>query len=543
MKQNLEHSTDIAKRIVRGVRGFNLCAYLVALEGWRRGLTLKWYYNTPSNAELKAIGFNPIGKMFSLSSDERTHFFFRSRGDKVHNEAVDMGTNKEQTKKYLEKEGVPCPEGKRFKEEVADEEIIQYARKLGYPLVIKPTFGSLGKGVVTNINTDEGFKKNLRYVRSTLNYLDVIIERFISGEDARVYVVQDKVVAALKRVPANVTGDGKSTIEELIQKKNEERKKNPHLATRLIKVDEEVHTFLRKEGYSLSSVLKKEELIYLRGKSNISSGGDSIDITDQLPAEIKEVAVKAVSSVPGLVHAGVDLIIKGNKAVVMEINPTAVIASHLFPMTGIPRNVPKAIVDYYFPETKETIKNNFYFDYKVINNLMSSREVNEIEITNAPIGQIHTKRYIVTGKVQGVGYRRWVRKRALLHNIHGYTKNLDNGKVVIVAASSNKSDLDEFLKSCYIGPDKANVARIKEYEWYNPIKVGFEIRSKSKEEEIKELKLELNQIKREKQEMEQEMSYIVKKYSDMKGKYEAIRNSSSWKVTAPLRKLMSLIKN
>ncbi|MED4164993.1 hypothetical protein P4642_20210, partial [Halalkalibacterium halodurans] len=78
---------------------------------------------------------------------------------------------------------------------------------------------------------------------------------------------------------------------------------------------------------------------------------------------------------------------------------------------------------------------------------------------------------------------------------------------------------------------------------YNPIKVGFEIRSKSKEEEIKELKLELNQIKREKQEMEQEMSYIVKKYSNMKGKYEAIRNSSSWKVTAPLRKLMSFIKN
>src|SRR5699024_6026699 len=93
----------ISKQMVAGIRGFNLDAYLVALEGWRRGLTLKWYGDPSAVTDLKIIGFYPLGKTFSLSSKDKTHFFYRSRGDKVANEAVDIGANKHTTKEFLKK--------------------------------------------------------------------------------------------------------------------------------------------------------------------------------------------------------------------------------------------------------------------------------------------------------------------------------------------------------------------------------------------------------------------------------------------------------
>src|SRR5690625_2038959 len=103
------------------------------------------------------FGVNPPGRLFSLSSEERTHYFFRTRGDKVTNEAVELAADKGITKKILEKENIPVPKGKRFPEDATDEEIIAYSKTIDYPLVFKPTDASLGMGVVTNINGEDEF--------------------------------------------------------------------------------------------------------------------------------------------------------------------------------------------------------------------------------------------------------------------------------------------------------------------------------------------------------------------------------------------------
>src|SRR5690625_4034367 len=95
----------LTKQMIRGARGFNLDAYVMALEGWRRGLTLTWYYDAEEVTDMKIIGFNPLGKSFSLFSEDtkKTHYFYRSRGDKVTNEAVDIVHDKHLAKSYFNK--------------------------------------------------------------------------------------------------------------------------------------------------------------------------------------------------------------------------------------------------------------------------------------------------------------------------------------------------------------------------------------------------------------------------------------------------------
>jgi cyanophycin synthetase len=468
--------TTITPEMLNGVKGFNLCAFFVALEGFRRGLTLKFYFDSSQVGDMKNIGFDPIGKFFSLSSKERTHYFFRSRGDKVSNEAVDICTNKGDAKVFFHKGNVPTPEGRRFTAEETDETIVSFAKNISFPLVIKPTFGSLGKGVVTNITNEEEFVKSLHHVRNDLGEKDIIVETYHKGEDYRVYVIEDKVVGVIKRIAANVIGDGESTIAKLIEEKNEERKKNPHFLTRLITIDSEVHNMLAKKGYTLETIPPKGEQIFLKGKSNISSGGDSIDVTDCCPEEIKRSSILAVKAIPNLHHAGVDIIYDGTKAIVIEINPTAGISLHQFPALGQAQNVAGAIVDYYFPETKGLEKSNMYFGFKEILRMLRSKFVTELTVTKPMIGKIYAKKYIISGsKVQGVGFRYWIRKQAILQNLYGYTKNLKNGNVVVIVASTDKAAVDGFKSFCMQGPERAVVEKVTESVWDKPIKVGFEI--------------------------------------------------------------------
>src|SRR5699024_5612422 len=143
---------QLPNEIVRDARKTRLCAYSVALEGWRRGLKLKWYTKDSEHfQDMIVFGVNPPGRLYSLSSKERTHYFFRTRGDKVTNEGVEIGSEKDDTKVLLEKAGVPVPKGKGFEEDAEDEDILAYGQTLGFPLVLKPTDGSLGLGGVTQI--------------------------------------------------------------------------------------------------------------------------------------------------------------------------------------------------------------------------------------------------------------------------------------------------------------------------------------------------------------------------------------------------------
>src|SRR5699024_5677445 len=128
---------------------------------------------------------------------------------------------------------------------------------------------------------------------------------------------------------------------------------------------------------------------------------------------------------------------------------------------GESRNVPAAIMDYYFPETKglSENRNQIYFDYLSIYDILQKKYAQELTVTDAPNGELHTARYIVSGKVQKVGYRAWVRRQAIKRNLHGYTRNLENGRVVVIVAGDDKKKVDNFKQICLKGSPRAKVKK------------------------------------------------------------------------------------
>ena len=258
---------------------------------------------------------------------------------------------------------------------------------MDFPVVINPVDGRKSSGVISEILDEITLKKWLYYVRQELGHWNIIVENHVFGEDHRVFVVGDKVVAALKRVPANVIGDGKHTIRQLIDKKNILRKNNPNLSKNLIKIDKDTIYHLDILNYHLENVPDLNEVIYLRSISSISSGGDAIDITRSISEEEKSIAVKAIKAIPGLNHGGVDIIYDNNKKTnnlhIIEINSGAAISIHVFPAIGESIDVPSALLDYYFPESIENkhLHKNLFYDFKYLISPLIKGEVKKAILT------------------------------------------------------------------------------------------------------------------------------------------------------------------
>lgn len=464
-------------KIVKGIKGFSLCSFLIGLEGWRRGLTLKYYGEINQYSNIYTKGRKPFGRSYSLESKSKIHYFNQSRGDLVSNEAVKIAESKHKTKEYLKRHNIPVMPSMEFTENVSDQEIIQRVKEFGFPVIIKPTYGTLSRGVVLNIKNDTKLEESLTLVREKLGFKNIIVERYFEGEDIRLYVVNQVVVAALRRVPAKVTGDGKSTIKQLIQAKNKTRRNNPYLAARPVKLDEEVISVLKRNNYELDSILEDGKTILVKNKSTMNQGVDLYDITDEVKSHIKRLAINTLNALPNIPHGSIDMLYNGEEAVVLEVNPSANISMHMFPTEGKSRNVGAYLMDFYFPETKEKSGKhaNMYFDLLDIVDILKRNYTNYIEVKSLPESPIYAKRYVISGTVQNVGYRNWIKRQATLENLHGFAKNLNNGNVEVVVASSVQQKINGFEKKCIKGSKKSIVENVEGFNWDKEIKMGFEI--------------------------------------------------------------------
>lgn len=453
---------------------FHICAYLVALEGWRRGLTLTWY-----SQKVKKNRVHAPGRYFSLSSDEQTHYFYKSKGDLTSPKAQGITGKKHITKEWLSKAGVSIPQGNAFTGQHADEDIVAYANELTYPVVLKPTNGFQGIGVFANLKNEEEFRGALKHLREEMGFKDVIVEQFIDGKEYRIFVIGGEVIGAIEKIPPMVIGDGQRTVRQLIRDKNKDKKKNPHLVRKPIKIDYEVESIVKAAGYTLDSVLEEGKNLQVRDKNSLSSGGDPVDATDLLSKQAKENSVKALEAIPDLSLGGLDVMIDRHtqEAYVIEINAIPMIGSHLFPEIGIARDVPSAIIDHYFPETKDKREQNrnMYFNLADALKPLQDKISSEVTIQPAPVlEKAYATKYIVEGKVQKVGYRKWIRRRAIECDLCGYTKNLTNGTVEVVVTGEEK-DVKAFIDVCKQGPKRAEVTNVVETPWGGPFRIGFTI--------------------------------------------------------------------
>ncbi len=269
--------------------------------------------------------------------------------------AVDIACNKEQTKKMLDAASIPVANGGIC---VDDEDLKEVINKIGYPIVIKPLDGNHGKGASINVKKWEDAVEGLAYAKKYSHR--VIVEKFITGFDFRVLVIDNKLVAAAKREPAHVKGDGKQSIQQLIDETNLDPKRgygHENVLTQ-IDVDRDTTDLLEKLNYTLATVPKKDEVVYLKSTANLSTGGTSVDVTDLMHPE-NIFLCERISRVIGLDVCGVDIMaenltqpLKENGGCILEVNAAPGFRMHLAPSEGLPRNVAAPVIDMLYPPGK-----------------------------------------------------------------------------------------------------------------------------------------------------------------------------------------------
>jgi cyanophycin synthetase len=268
------------------------------------------------------------------------------------NIGVEIACDKEDTKYLLEQAEVPVPRGEIIRRESSLEAACDYVK---FPLVIKPIDGNHGRGITVNINSYEeavpAFYEAQKVSRS------VIVERFITGEDYRLLVVNHKLVAGAKRTPAHVVGNGTNTIKELVDIVNSDPRRGygHEKVLTAIKINELTKNLIAAAGYTSDSILPNGETLILKDTANLSTGGTAEDVTDIIhPANV--FMAERISKIIDLDICGIDIMTKDISqpvedvgGAVLEVNAGPGFRMHLAPTTGLPRNVAAPVIDKLFP--------------------------------------------------------------------------------------------------------------------------------------------------------------------------------------------------
>lgn len=265
---------------------------------------------------------------------------------------VEIACDKEDTKNLLQQAEVPVPKGDIIRTERGLKEVVD---SLGYPLVIKPINGNHGRGITTNIMTWESALEAFELAKKVSQ--SVIVEQYITGEDYRILVIDYQMVAAARRTPARVIGNGKDTIQQLIDQVNADPKRgygHENVLT-AIKVDAMTENILQKHQYNLDTILPDGVILNLKDTANLSTGGTATDVTDIVHPD-NVVMAERIARIVGLDICGIDVMtsdiskpLMQTRGAILEVNAAPGFRMHLAPAEGLPRNVAGNVVDMLFP--------------------------------------------------------------------------------------------------------------------------------------------------------------------------------------------------
>ncbi len=265
---------------------------------------------------------------------------------------VDIAGDKDETKRLLEAAEIPVPKGSLIRSEEGLQEAIDH---IGYPVVLKPLNGNHGKGASTNI---VNYEQALQALEAAQKYgRTVIVEKFITGFDFRVLCINNKFICAALRTPAAVTGDGVHNIQWLIEETNKDERRgygHEKVLTQ-ITIDDFTKKMLDDKGYTLQTIPAKGEMVHVKPTANLSTGGTSTDVTDEVhPFNI--FMAERISKIIGLDICGIDIMapnlkvpIAENGGAVLEVNAAPGFRMHIEPSEGIARNVAEPVIDMLFP--------------------------------------------------------------------------------------------------------------------------------------------------------------------------------------------------
>lgn len=295
------------------------------------------------------------GSLVQFGQGAFQRWILASETDRTGAVAEETAQDKELTRELLRAVGVPVPEGWPVQDE---DDAVEAAREMGGAVVVKPQFGNQGRGVATDLRTEEQVRAAYASAVEASGSASVIVERSAPGGDYRVLVVGGKVVAAAHREPAHVVGDGTRTIRELVEEVNRDPRRGDGHATSLSKIplDSVSLGVLESQGYSPDSVPPGGETVLVRRNANLSTGGTAEDVTERVHPEVKARCIEAARMV-GLDIAGVDVVardiarpLEEQGGVVVEVNAAPGLRMHLEPSSGQGRPVGEAILDLIYPD-------------------------------------------------------------------------------------------------------------------------------------------------------------------------------------------------
>lgn len=315
---------------LEGYEDLELSTQILMKESIKRGITV----NIVDRSE----------NFISLKNKEKIEYVKQAtKTSKDTYVSVLIMENKTVTKKVLAEKGVKVPRGEEFNS--IEDAKIKAHNYINKPVVIKPKSTNFGIGI--NIFPDGANLEDIIHAFEIAfkNDNTVLIEEFIKGKEYRFLVINDEVVGILHRVPANVIGDGEKTITELVEVKNQDPLRGKGYVTPLekIRLEENAELFLKQQGKNFDYIPKKDEIIYLRENSNISTGGDSVDYTDDIPQKFKDIAVNAAKAA-GAKICGVDMMLEdyrdeNTNYAIIELNFNPAIHIHSYPYKGKERKI------------------------------------------------------------------------------------------------------------------------------------------------------------------------------------------------------------
>lgn len=271
--------------------------------------------------------------------------------------AVEIAGDKNVCNQLLQDLGLPVPK-QRVVYDIDDA--VRAARRVGFPVVLKPLDGNHGRGVSVNLTTDEAVEAAFEVAINEGSA--VIVESMLYGDDHRLLVVNGELVAAARRVPGHIVGDGEHNVEALIEIVNQDPRRGVGHENMLTKIelDDQALKLLAEKGYDKDSIPAKDEVVYLRRTANISTGGTAIDVTDTIHPENKLMAERAIRAV-GLDIGAVDFlttdITKSYRDIgggICEVNAGPGLRMHISPSEGPSRDVGGKIMDMLFPQGSQS---------------------------------------------------------------------------------------------------------------------------------------------------------------------------------------------
>lgn len=335
---DLPGALDLLKRVSRR-SGFGPSTRSLTQEAERRGIPV---------IRLDEHSFVQLGWG---AAQERLRASMTGRTSHI---AVENAGNKNFTRKLLLEAGLPAPRGEVVR---SVEEATRLARRLRYPVVTKPLDGNHGRGVSVGLESEEAVARGFEL--AARHSPRVIVEEMLQGHDHRVLVVDGEVVAVAERVPAGVTGDGVSTIAQLVEITNADPRRgegHENVMTR-IKIDDHVRDVLAREEMTPDSVPELGRWVQLRDTANLSTGGTAVDRTESIHPENATIARRA-ADVIGLDVAGIDFLApdisrsvrETGSGGIVEVNAAPGFRMHLQPSEGRARNVARPVIDMLFPK-------------------------------------------------------------------------------------------------------------------------------------------------------------------------------------------------